>query len=67
MNQNYQLQACPRCGSVNLEPGYQNARSLRGLLFGSPLLRLLKALLSGKTSAFWVCRDCGCKFPMKDR
>ncbi len=64
MNQAFQMQSCPRCGSFSLEPGYDKADGLHNLLFRSNLYFLLKAFLGRKNSAYWICRNCGCKFPI---
>ena len=64
MNQPYELQRCPRCGSLNLDADYAVSKPGLFSIWRSPLFRLLKAFLSKRTTAYWICRDCGTEFPM---
>ena len=65
MNQSYNLQSCPRCGSFKLTADYAISKPGLFSIWRSPLLRLLKSLFSKRTSAYWICQDCGMTFPME--
>lgn len=64
MDQNYELQYCPMCGSLNLSPGIAEPEKRRFPWQNAPFARLLRSFGS-HTTARWICRDCGNEFEMK--